>query len=830
MGIAMNRASLFLRNFAGMIKIDRRYMDGLPVSAVADRLNKALESRHAAVVTAPPGSGKSTLLPLTILQGQPEGKIVMLEPRRAAARQIALRMASMLGEKPGETVGYRMRFESKVSPRTRIEVVTEGVMERMLIDDPTLDGVTTVIFDEFHERSLTADLSLALTLEARNVLRPDLRIVLMSATIDVELLCRALGAELIEASGTLHNVEIVYGEDVGQDRCVPAVVSTVRKAWRCNEGNILVFLPGQAEISACCSALSEFLEDAAVFPLHGLLPPEEQYRAIEYNPAGRRKIVVASPIAETSLTIEGIKAVVDSGLYRRVEFTPSNGLSRLVTARISCDMADQRAGRAGRLSDGVCYRLWSKATESRMAACRTPEISEADLSRTVLDIAAWGGCRPENLPWLTPPPPGHLADARRLLTMLGALDEDGAITGHGRRMAALPCHPRIAGMLATAADDRLRALAADIAAILEEKDPVDDETDADIGTRIDLLRHQRVRGVSGRWRRIAVVAAQYRRLVRCAEDNSAVNADETGRLLANAYPERIAQRFGDGIYRLPGGENVRLNDGDALAVSEFLAVASVGKRIFLASPISREAVLERAKLHRNLSWNSREGRLTARDERRIGVLVVSSCHADDVSREEIVQTIANAAAKDGRSMFTFDENLARLQRRLEMVGEWHPEMEIPDVSDETLLATAPSWLPLYAGDATTAQELRKIDLCEVVKGLVGYQIMAGVDRLAPTHFKLPRGRVVRIDYRAGSPDPVLSARLADCLGLADTPCVDGGRRPVLVELLSPGFRPVQLTRDLRGFWTTTYYDVRKQLRGRYPKHPWPDNPLDYNEK
>lgn len=807
--------------------IDRRYIDGLPVSAVAGRLNGALASRRAAVVTAPPGSGKSTLLPLTILQGQPAGKVVMLEPRRAAARQIALRMASMLGEKPGETVGYRMRFESKVSAKTRIEVVTEGVMERMLIDDPTLEGVSTVIFDEFHERSLTADLSLAFTLEARNVLRPDLRIVIMSATIDVAPLCRALGAELIEAEGTLHNVEIVNGEDVEADRCVPAVVSAVRRAWRTQQGNILVFLPGQAEISACCTALSEALDDAAVFPLHGMLPPDEQYRAIEYNPAGRRKIVVASPVAETSLTIEGIKTVVDSGLYRRVEFTPSNGLSRLVTARISADMARQRAGRAGRLSDGVCFRLWSKATESRMAECRTPEILEADLSRTVLDIAAWGGCRPEDLPWLTPPPPGHLADARRLLTMLGALDDNGAITARGRRMAALPCHPRIAGMLVTADDDRLRALAADIAAILEEKDPVDDETDADIGTRIDILRRQRARGASGRWRRIAAVASQYRRLVRCAEDNAAVDADETGRLLADAYPERIAQRFGDGVYRLPGGENVRLNDGDALATAEFLAVASVGRRIFLASPISREAVLERAKDHRNLSWNSREGRLTARDERRIGVLVVSSRPAENVSRDEVVQTIARAAVRDGRSMFSFSDDLGRLQRRLEMVGEWHPEMEIPDMSDEALMASAPSWLPLYAGDASTAQELRKIDLCKVVEGLVGYQTMAEVDRLAPTHYRLPRGRVVRIDYRAGSPDPVLSARLADCLGLTDTPCVDGGRRPMLVELLSPGFRPVQLTRDLRGFWTSTYYDVRKQLRGRYPKHPWPDNPLDF---
>lgn len=389
----------------------------LPVSAIAGDVNASLKISPRLVVTAPPGSGKSTLLPLTILEALPEGKIVMLEPRRAAARQIAMRMAQMLGQKPGETVGYRMRFESKVSAATRIEVVTEGVMERMLIDDPTLDGVAVVIFDEFHERSLTADLTLALTREAQSVLRPDLGIVLMSATMDADALCRVLDAPLIEAKGKLYDVELLYGDDIDMHDCVPAVVSAVRKAYREQPGNILVFLPGAGEIAACAEALAD-LPDALLMPLHGMLPPAEQYRAIEYNPQDMRKIVLATPIAETSLTIEGIRTVVDSGLCRAVRYDPSTRLSQLVTERISLDMARQRAGRAGRLCEGVCYRLWSKAAEHRMRENRTPEIADADLSAMMLSLAAWGGGEVENLPWLTPPSPGHIAEAKRLLRPL----------------------------------------------------------------------------------------------------------------------------------------------------------------------------------------------------------------------------------------------------------------------------------------------------------------------------------------------------------------------------------------------------------------------------
>ena len=799
----------------------------LPVSAIAAEVNASLKVTPRLVVTAPPGSGKSTLLPLTILEDLPQGKIVMLEPRRAAARQIAMRMAQMLGEKPGETVGYRMRFESKVSAATRIEVVTEGVMERMLIDDPTLDGVAVVIFDEFHERSLTADLTLALTREAQNVLRPDLGIVVMSATMDTKALCRALDAPLIEAQGKLYDVSVVNGDDADISDCVPAVVSVVRKAYREQPGNILVFLPGAGEIAACADALVD-LPDAVVMPLHGMLPPAEQYRAIEYNPEGKRKIVLATPVAETSLTIEGIRTVVDSGLCRAVRYDPSTGLSRLVTERISLDMARQRTGRAGRLSEGVCYRLWTKAAEHRMRETRVPEITDADLSSMMLALAAWGGGEPEELPWLTPPAPGHIAEGRRLLTLLGALDKQGRITARGRKMASLPCHPRIANMLVQASAVGLGALAADIAAILEEKDPLGDENDADIGTRIDLLREQRAfKGLRDkRFSRIARIAAEYRRMMRCDEDNSTAAADNIGALIAYAYPERIAMRQSDGVYRLPSGENVRLNESDNLSVCEFLAVASLGRRIFLASPVSRDVLMDLAQPHENISWNSREGRFVARNEMRIGVLVIASRPLDNPSSDVLAQTLCRAAVKEGRSMFDFNEDVTRLQQRIATVAEWHPELDLPVVTTEHLLNTASEWLPMYMGRATTVQELRKIDICEVIKGVVGYELMQRVDSIAPTHLRLPGGRTARIDYRPGNPVPVVSARLQDCLGLLDTPRLDGGTRPVLMELLSPGFKPVQLTQDLRGFWSNTYFEVRKELKRRYPKHPWPDDPFN----
>lgn len=800
------------------------YIEQLPVGKVVGKIDTALRTGSRLVVTAPPGSGKSTLLPLTIARTLGDGKVVVLEPRRAAARQIALRMAYMIGEKPGETVGYRMRFEAKVSAATRVEVVTEGIMERLLIDDPTLDGVAAVIFDEFHERSLTADLSLALTLEAQNVLRPDLKLVLMSATMDSRKLCDVLGAPLIETTGKIHDVEIRYGDDIDSRDCVPAVASAVLKAYREQRGNMLAFLPGQGEILKCRRMLADALPEAEVVPLYGMLSQSEQLRAIEYNPQGKRKIVLATPVAETSLTIGGVRTVVDSGLYRAVKYNPATALGQLVTERISLDMARQRTGRAGRLSEGVCYRLWTRGTEHRMKENRTPEITEADLSSMLLAVVAWGGARVEDLPWVTPPAIGHVEEARRLLTLLGAIDADGCITRHGRAMAALPCHPRIANMLVTASDERLKALACDIAALLEEKDPDCDESNADINRRIDRLRGN----ARGGYDRVRMVAQQYRQMVRCKADHSPADPYDTGMLIASAYPERVAVQLSNGCYRLATGQNVNLDSHDDLNAAEYLAVASLGRRIYLCSPIRKETLVKMATMRRRVDWDSREGRIVARKELKIGVLLIDCQPLGNVDRGEINKAICAAALKEGLSMFDFNEKVASLQRRIATVAAWHPELTFPDVTTTGLLAAVESWLPLYADKAVSVQELKKIDICQVISGLVGYENMVELDRIAPDHLRLPGGRTVRIDYRQGCESPVVSARLQDCLGMCDTPKLDGGKRPVLMELLSPGFKPVQLTSDLRGFWTTTYFEVRKELRRRYPKHRWPDNPLDYS--
>lgn len=798
----------------------------LPVGAIAQAVNDSLRKRPRLVVTAPPGSGKSTLLPLTILGGISKGRIIMLEPRRAAARQIAMRMSQILGENPGQTVGYRMRFESKISASTRIEVVTEGVMERMLIDDPTLEDVSVVIFDEFHERSVAADLCLALTREAQELIRPDLSIVIMSATMDTDNLCKAFDAPLIKADGKMYDVKIINGEDIDASQCAAAVASAVRRAYRMHDGNILAFLPGQGEIASCMTMLSGTIPDAVILPLHGMLPPEEQYKAVEYDPVGLRKILLATPIAETSLTIDGIRTVVDCGLYKKLKTDTYTGLGRLETQPISIDMATQRSGRAGRLSEGVCYRLWSKATEYRMRPTRIPEILEAELSPMILEIAAWGSNTPMDLPWMTTPPARHVADAVQLLTMLGALDLEGQITPLGRRMAALPCHPRIANMLLAASDGKQRALASDIAAIIEEKDPLNNDNDADINTRIIHLRDHRKSGRQGRWSRIMQIASQYRRMTGCAEDNSIPDIGDTGRLIISAYPERIAQKLKDGVYRLPDGESVTLPEADDLSGEEFLAIALMGRRIFLASPVSLWEIERIARPCTNMSWDTREGGIIARDEMRIGQLVVSSRPLQDPDREEIVKTICRAAIKYGRSMFDFNEDVSRLQQRIAIVAQWHPELSLPDVTVDRLLATAQEWLPLYIGQATRQQELRKLNICQIIEGIVGYERMKEIDRIAPSCVKLPGGRTAKIDYRAGSPIPVVSARLQDCLGLFETPRIDNGQRPVLMELLSPGFKPVQLTQDMHGFWTSTYFEVRKELRRRYPKHRWPDDPFN----
>ncbi|MCQ2141772.1 MAG: ATP-dependent helicase HrpB [Bacteroidales bacterium] len=797
-------------------RMDKAMAEQLPAMEIAEEVNHLLAGEQCLVITAPPGAGKSTLLPLTILDSLPEGRILMLEPRRIAARQIAERMASMLGEPVGKTVGYRVRFESRVSAETRIEVLTEGILTRMLIDDQTLDGVSAVIFDEFHERSIHSDVALALTRESQAIIRPDLKIVIMSATIDADEICSKMGAKLIESKGRMFPVEVLH---CPSDEDMPeAVAHAVRMVHGKYEGDILAFLPGEAEIRRCKEMLGECIGTTKVLPLYGMLSSAEQKTAIAPSAPGERKVVLATPIAETSITIEGVRIVVDSGLCKKMVFNPQNSLSHLETVRISMDMARQRTGRAGRTAPGVCIRLWSAATERTMADCRVPEILEADLAPMLLDISACGG---DELPWLTPPPPAHLAAAHTLLTMLGALDEKGRITAHGRTLSKTPCHPRIAQMLLRGQ----KALASDIAAVLEERDPMP-EAGAAISLRIDeLRRHPGARN----WSRIAKIAEQYRDIVKAKPDSSYTDAYAAGALIAAAYPERIGKTLGDGRFMLATGDIAFVDRTDEIAAYDWIAVASLNTRagadgrIFLAAPLDPKDV--ETTTYDNVSWDSRKGAVVSQRETRIGRLVVDT---RQISSDPAVTAhiICEAVQKEGLSMLDFDDEVENLQRRIAAVAAWHPELELPDSSTDALLRSAPEWLPFYIGKATTKAELKKIDLKAAIWARLSYEQQQSVERLAPTHIAVPTGSRIRVEYRLGAEAPVLRVRLQECFGLLDTPRVDGGARPVLMELLSPGFKPVQLTSDLRSFWEGTYFEVRKELKRRYPKHSWPDNPLE----
>lgn len=810
----------------------KQEMERLPVAAIAETLNGTLRAGQDAIVTAAPGAGKSTLLPLTVLQEFSEGKIIVLEPRRVAARQIASRMAWLLGENVGETVGYRIRFESKISKQTRIEVVTEGVLTRMLLDDPALEDVAVVIFDEFHERSLNADEAFALTRQCQQLLRDNLRIVLMSATIDTAAIQEALRCPVLKSEGRMFPVEVIYSTEEADIQNVSQLTArTILQAHREYEGDILAFLPGEGEIRHVTELLSNSLAPTKIYPLYGLLSNDEQARAIAPSAPGERKVVLATPIAETSLTIEGVRVVVDSGLCRKMVFDPRSGLSHLDTVRISMDMATQRTGRAGRIAPGVCYRLWSKGTETRMEAVRKPEILDADLASLVLDAAIWGEREVERMPWLTPPPKSSIVHARALLQSLGALDEEGRATQQGCALSKLPCHPRIARMLFAADIAERQSLAADIAALLEEKDPLAGECDVSITTRLDALRRERNAGRGGRWSRIARISRQYAEMIHTKEDNATVNPYEVGALLASAYPERIGKVWKEGVgtFQLSSGDLVAVDASDSLAGAEWIVAASMHRKqggvgkVFLASVVDPDDLQSYTFERENIFWDSKAGCVVARRERRIGNILLETKPLSDDNRETIQRIVCEAIANEGRSLLSFSDEVQNLQRRIAFIASRHPEMELPKVDIETICQSAPEWGPLFIGKATTAAEFKKLDLREIVWSRLDYDQQQAVDRLAPTHIAVPTGSRIRLDYRLGAETPVLRVRLQECFGLTDTPQVDG--TPVLMELLSPGFKPVQLTSDLSSFWQSAYFEVRKELRRRYPKHYWPDNPL-----
>lgn len=848
-----------------MSKIAQTYSK-LPASQIADALNDALQKNGGAVITAPPGAGKSTLLPLTILEGlasssalsrRDGAKILMLEPRRLAARQIAERMADMLGEEVGKTVGYRVRFEKRVSKDTRIEVLTEGILTRMLTNDATLEGVDVVIFDEYHERSINSDLALALSRLAKDIIRPDLKIVVMSATIDAGFICKSLNLPLIESGGKMFPVEIRYAnDDIDIYDAPSAVASMIRKAHNENEGSILAFLPGQGDILKCLEMLEGTLGETHIYPLYGNLPSEQQRKAISSTPHGERKVVLATPIAETSLTIEGIRIVVDSGFHRKLIFDGRTGLSHLETVRISKDMATQRMGRAGRLTDGVCYRLWTTVAENSMEEQRKPEILEADLAPMLLEIMAFGENDTESLPWITVPERDAVYRAKALLQSLGAIGAKGTITETGKQMVGLPCHPRIARMILRANDNKQKSLACDIAALLEEKDPLystenpgEQVMDSDISLRISELRKARNQKNPGRWSRIAKIAKEYNKTlpsppVRGWENDTSFSPKDVGELLAFAYPERIAKVWdNNGGFRLACGDNIRVEATDSMFAEQWIVVASaMGQRLYLSAPLDVEDVAELITERDNVSWDSKELKVLMQHERRIGKLLIDTKPIHDASKEDIIGIICEATKKDGLSMFDWNENVQRLQRRVSKVAEWHPELDMPDFSTEHLMQTASEWLPMYLETngriARSASELKKINLCDVLMGMLnsipsppqspqcGTSLGVLLDRYAPYHIQVPTGSRIRIDYRMGADAPVLSVRLQECFGMEDTPRVNDGKQPLLMELLSPGFKPVQLTQDLHSFWNGTYFEVRKELKRRYPKHYWPENPLE----
>ena len=829
-------------------------MISLPIDEVLPALRQALRERHEAVLEAPPGAGKTTRVPLALLNepwlaGQ---RIVMLEPRRLAARAAAERLASELGEKVGETVGYRIRLDSKVGPTTRIEVVTEGILTRRLQEDPALEGVGLLIFDEFHERSLDADLALALSLNGRELFRDEqpLKILLMSATLEGERLASLLDdAPVLRSEGRMYPVAMRWGRPfVPGEFIEPRVVQTVLDAIHDESGSVLVFLPGQAEIRRVTQQLADALgqrSDIALCPLHGELDLAAQRAAIEPAPSGTRKVVLATNIAETSLTIDGVRVVIDAGLARVPRFDPGSGMTRLDTQRISRASATQRAGRAGRLEPGVCYRLWSEDQHAQLSAYGSAEILQADLAGLALQLARWG-VTPEQLTWLDVPPAASYAQAQQLLERLGALG-GLKLTPHGEAMAQLPAHPRIAHLLLRGHDLGLAAMACDVAALLGERDILRG-AGADVHSRLALLsgENRAARGGQGGVQRARQLARQYQGYLRGKPAQPVADPDHSrwlGALLALAYPDRIAQQRkpGGAEYRLANGRAALFSEVDGLMKQPWLVVADLGsrqgqreERIYLAAefdPALLDSVLsEQVSVVDQLDWDEREGVLRAERQRKVGELVLSREPLTGLDEASRIQALVNLVRRKGLELLPWTPELRQWQARVALLRQLdvsnQGQSEWPDVSDAALLAGLEDWLGPYLGRVSRLSHFANLDLSSIVHNLLKWPLPQRLDELAPQHIKVPSGSSVRLDY--SEHPPILAVRLQELFGLADTPRIAGGRQVVKLHLLSPARRPVQVTQDLGKFWRSTYAEVKKDLKGRYPKlfhklDPWVDS-------
>ncbi|RAP76168.1 ATP-dependent helicase HrpB [Paenibacillus montanisoli] len=822
----------------------------LPIDELLPELRQALDERASAVLVAAPGAGKTTRVPLSLmnapwLNGQ---RILMLEPRRLAARTAARYMAATLGEQPGESVGYRVRLDTKVGPDTVIEVITEGVLTRMLQNDPSLEGVGLVIFDEFHERHLHADLGLALCLQAQSLFREDLRLLVMSATLEAEPVAELLGgAPLLASEGRAYPVETHYLAKPVTGRIEEAAARAVIEAMNRHDGDALVFLPGAGEIRRVEGLLREALASKrmipgtgagpiAIMPLYGALPPDAQDRAVSPAAPGDRKIVLATSIAESSVTVRGVRIVVDGGLSRVPRFSARTGMARLETVKVSAASADQRRGRAGREAPGFCYRLWTEQEHRMLQPQSDPELLGADLAPLALELAVWGIADPgEELAWLTKPPAAAYAQAVELLAELEALDAQGKPTAHGREIAALGMHPRLGHMVLQAKKLGLGRMACELAALLSDRDLLRQTRSIDMRLRLEALRG-RAAGEQPDEAAVKRLAAEAKEWMRAAgitgDAPQKPNADSCGLLLALAYPDRIAQRRGDGRFLLRSGRGAAVQELQPLSSSPYLATAELedsgsDSRILLAAPLALAELeayfADQLLTETEVKWNRQTESVRAKRTVRLGALILKETQLADAGPELVADALLSGIAEQGLELLPWTKQARQLQARIALMHAHNPSW--PDVSDEALLAALPEWLSPYIGGMRSRSDLGRLNMTALLESLLSWQERQQLDEEVPTHIRVPSGSRIPVDY--GDPAaPVLAVRLQELFGLQSTPRIAGGKLPVTIHMLSPAQRPVQVTQDLASFWQHAYFDIKKDLKGRYPKHYWPDDPLE----